>query len=366
MVSRFPGLWTRRACQWMAAFPLTLALVLAQDPAAPSQPQPTGTETAAASQLAPAQPPFRVQANEVIVPVTVTDPQTGAFVTGLKQEDFTILDEGKPQTITHFSAEHSQPVVIGFLIDLSNASRIQWQHWQDAAVELVYTLLPGGDKYAGYLIGFGSEAELMVDTTTDADKIVDRLRKISPGGGSAFYDAIYMACKNRKEVKGEPFEPRRVIVVIGDGHDNASSHTLDQVVELAQRNSVTVYAISTENYGFISDSRKNLNRLAEETGGRVEQPLLDVYNNVSGFLSQSREGLNYQLPLGTGAYTQQIVGTIEKTVADISGEITLQYVLHYVPNLDDSLVQHNIVVKVNLVGGLTVRARENYYPHPPP
>src|SRR6202035_72430 len=101
-------------------------------------------------------------------------------------------------------------------------------------------------------------------------------------------------------VEGEPVDPRRVIVVIGDGHDNASSKTFEQVLELAQRYQVTINAMSTDAYGFTSDSGKNLMRLAEETGGRVEYPLMNVYKDVSGFLSQPSDEGNYQLKVGTG------------------------------------------------------------------
>ncbi|MGH9592410.1 MAG: vWA domain-containing protein, partial [Bryobacteraceae bacterium] len=118
------------------------------------------------------------------------------------------------------------------------------------------------------------------------DKIVDKIRKIAPSGGSAMNDAIYMAAStNRKLVQGEPFDPRRVMVVIGDGHDNASSHTLQEALELAQRNLVTVYCIDTESYSFGNDSKKNLTLLAGETGGRVEEPLQNVYADVAGFIS---------------------------------------------------------------------------------
>jgi len=85
-----------------------------------------------------------------------------------------------------------------------------------------------------------------VNTTQDADKITDVLRKSRPGGAVAFYDAIYMACTSRTLVHGEPFEPRRVLIVIGDGHDTASKKiSYEQVLELAKRNLVTIYAIST-------------------------------------------------------------------------------------------------------------------------
>src|SRR6185369_1339573 len=134
-------------------------------------------------------------------------------------------------------------------------------------------------------------------------------------GGSALNDAIYMAAStNRKLLSGEPYDPRRVVVIIGDGHDNASTHTLEQAIELAQRNLVTVYSINTEAYGFSSGSKKNLDELAEATGGRVEEPLQNVYKDVPGFLNQPSDFGNYQLKVGTGAYAKQIMTALDKSV----------------------------------------------------
>jgi len=307
---------------------------------------------------------IRVQVNEVVVPVTVTDIK-GKFITDLEQSDFKLFDQGKEQTIRYFNRERNQRVVVGFLVDLSNQSRGQWKSLQEATVELVLNLLPGDKKYAGYLIGFGNEAELMVNTTSDPDPIVQRLGKISPSGGAAFYDAVYMACTSRKLVDGEPVDPRRVIVVIGDGHDNASSKTLDQVIELAQRYQVTINAMSTDAYGFTSDSGKNLERMAQETGGRVEYPLMNVYKDVSGFLSQPSDEGNYQLKVGTGGYTAAILGSIYNSIARIAGEITTQYVLRYVPDeTDESRVKRSIEVKVG-IPNVIVKARTYYYPFSP-
>ena len=307
---------------------------------------------------------IRVQVNEVVVPVTVTD-EKGRFITDLEQSDFKLFDQGKEQTIRYFNRERNQRVVVGFLVDLSNQSLGQWKSLQEATVELVLNLLPGDKKYAGYLIGFGNEAELMVNTTSDPDPIVQRLGKISPSGGAAFYDAVYMACTSRKLVDGEPVDPRRVIVVIGDGHDNASSKTLDQVIELAQRYQVTINAMSTDAYGFTSDSGKNLERMAQETGGRVEYPLMNVYKDVSGFLSQPSDEGNYQLKVGTGGYTAAILGSIYNSIAKIAGEITTQYVLRYVPNeTDESRVKRTIEVKVD-IPNVIVKARTYYYPFNP-
>ncbi len=92
-----------------------------------------------------------------------------------------------------------------------------------------------------------------------------------------------MACTNRKLIQGEPIEPRRILVIIGDGHDNASSKTLDQALEIAQRNLVTIYGVSTVAFGFDNADQQNLVRLAEETGGRVEYPLQNVYSDVAGY-----------------------------------------------------------------------------------
>src|ERR1700722_3090278 len=112
-----------------------------------------------------AQQPIKVQVNEVFVPVTVID-EKGKFVSNLEQQDFQILDQNQPQTIQFFTRERNQPVVIGFLLDLSNSTRTQWKNFEQAAEEMVLQMLPGDKKFSGYLIGYGNEAELMVNTTS--------------------------------------------------------------------------------------------------------------------------------------------------------------------------------------------------------
>ena len=74
-------------------------------------------------------------------------------------------------------------------------------------------LLPGDKKYGGYLITYGNQPELVADTNSDPEVMVQKIGKIKPAGGSALFDAIYMACTSRKSVEGEPYEPRRVIIV---------------------------------------------------------------------------------------------------------------------------------------------------------
>ena len=331
------------------------------------QQPPQAAPPAAASQPSDPtkKPTFAIGVQEVIVPVTVVD-EKGKFVSDLVQGDFQILDQGKIQNIQYFSRERAQPVVVGILVDLSNNSRTHWKQYQEAAMTLASTLVPGDKRYSGYLIGYGGEAELMVNTTNDGEKIEDKIRKLKPGGGSALYDAIYTACTKRSLVQGEPVDPRRVVVVIGDGNDNSSTHTLDQVVELAQRNLVTVYGISTAAYGFEATGDPALVRLAKETGGRVEYPLVNPYTDVSGYLSTPSDDGNYAYTVGGGGYTSAIASSIFRSVANIAGEVTTQYILRYIPEVPaDSVKQYrSIEVRVSLPN-VTVRARKGYYPFTP-
>lgn len=322
-----------------------------------------GNETPPAPAAEP-QARINVQVNEVIVPVTVTD-EKGRFVTDLDQKDFEIYEEGQPQQIRFFTRERNQPVVIGFLLDLSNTARLQWKTFQDASEDLVTHLLPGDPKYSGYLITYATEAELAVNTTSDSEKLLEKIRKTKPGGGAALYDAIYTACTRRDLVKGEPIEPRRVIVIVGDGHDNASKHTLDEVLELAQRNLVTIYGVSTVSFGFTAEGERNLKRLCNETGGRVEYPLQGVYKDVAGYLSTPSDEGNYAIKVGTGGYTAAIANGIYTSIANVAGEVTTQYILRYVPRSTDTGGQfRRIQVRVN-VANVEVRARTGYYPHTP-
>ncbi len=147
------------------------------------------------------QEPIRVTVSEVIVPVTVTTAK-GQFVSDLDKEDFRIFDNGQEQTIDYFSRERNQPVVVGFLMDLSNDSRVQWKDYQEAAIDLVDTLMPGGSKkYSGFLIGYSTTADLLVNTTNDSEAIVDRSAN-EAGRRAALYDALVEACTARTLVQG--------------------------------------------------------------------------------------------------------------------------------------------------------------------
>lgn len=320
---------------------------------------------AAQQQAEPPAARIQVSVNEVIVPVTVTDDK-GRFVSNLDAKDFRILDEGRPQRIQFFSHDQKQPIVVGFLIDLSNNTRVHWKTYQDAILELVWNLLPGDKRYTGYLITYGNDAEMVVNTTWDSDKIADQIKKLKPGGGSSFFDAIYMACTKHEMVQGEPYEPRRVIIVVGDGNDNASKRSIEEVIEVAQRNLVTIYAMSTQAFGFANESQDILERITAETGGHVEYPLSSLYKDVSGYLSNPSDDGNYALTVGTGGYAAEISGAIIKAVGGIGGEVTTQYVLRYIPDVDPEArakVFRHIKVEIPTLPNAKIRARSGYYPN---
>jgi len=320
---------------------------------------------AAQQQAEPPAARIQVSVNEVIVPITVTDDR-GRFVSNLDAKDFRILDEGRPQRIRFFSHDQKQPVVVGFVIDMSNNTRVHWKTYQDAILELVWNLLPGDKKYTGYLVTSSNDAEMVVNTTWDSDKIADQVKKLKPGGGSSFFDAIYMACTKHEVVQGEPYEPRRVIIVVGDGHDNASKKSIDEVLEVAQRNLVTIYAMSTQAFGFANDSQDVLERITAETGGHVEYPLSSLYKDVSGYLSTPSDDGNYALTVGTGGYAAEISGAIIKAVGGIGGEVTTQYVLRYIPDVDPEARARpfrRIKVEIPSLPNVKIRARSGYYPN---
>lgn len=361
---------------------VSLCGLLLSIPAVPQQTQPPAPQAAQpATPPGQTQPPAQTQpptqpgriftggVTEVILPVTVADDK-GRFIANLEQKDFRVQDEGRTQQLTYFFHDTPgvrQHTVIGFLIDMSSGMLTNWSYFKEAAKQMIWGLLPNDKNYTGYLVSYGTTAELSVNTTWDPDKLTAKVDRMKPGGGSSLYNAIHMACTDRELVPGEPYQPRRVIIIIGDGHDTASEYTLDQVIELAQRQLVTVYGVSTLAFGAASDDADNLERLARETGGHVEYPLSNPYSEVSGYLSTPSDEGNYALHVGTGGYTSAIAAAINKSVQSLQGEITTQYILRYTPDIDPATAyreKRRIKVEIpTLPAGKTVHVttRPYYY-----
>ncbi len=311
-------------------------------------------------------PPIRVQVNEVIVPVTVTD-YKGRFISNLEKSDFKVFENGKEQKIQFFSRQANQPIILGMVLDLSSGSRVHWNNFQNTAMEMVWALLSDEKekKYSGFLVTFSTDAELAVDTTTEPEPIVDKIRTLKPGGGAALYDAIAMAINKHHNIPGEPIEPRRVLIVFGDGNDYASKFSLDQVIEMAQRSLVTIYVVSTQAFGFGNEGESAIARLTAETGGRVETPLDGVYADVSGYLSKPQDAGNYSLVVGSGAYASAVSQHMYDAITKVAGEISTQYILRYIPNTTENTRTLRAIKVTVDIPDVTVRTRRGYYPFAP-
>ena len=174
---------------------------------------------------------------------TVTD-KKGRFVTDLTKEDFQVLENKNPQTIAEFTAETDLPLRLGILIDTSNSIRERFKFEQEAANSFITSVVRQGRDKA-MVVSFDTSAELVSDLVDDVETLQNAIRGLRPGGGTALYDAIYFACRD-KLAKDQPRHKfRRAIVIVSDGDDNQSQYTRDQALEMAQKADVVIYAIST-------------------------------------------------------------------------------------------------------------------------
>ena len=216
--------------------------------------------------------PTRIQVDVTRVNMlyTVTD-RKGRFVTNLTKDDFEVIDSKKPQNILEFNAESDLPLRLGILIDTSNSIRERFKFEQDAAIEFLNNTIHANQDRA-MLVSFDTKAELVSDLIGDTEKLATSIRSLRPGGGTALYDAIFFACRDKLSQDQPKHKFRRAIVIVSDGDDNQSQYTRDQALEMAQKADVVLYAISTNISKIESDGDKVLKYFAAETGGKAFFP----------------------------------------------------------------------------------------------
>jgi Ca-activated chloride channel homolog len=224
----------------------------------------------------------------VSVSFTVTD-RHGEFVKDLKREQFKILDNHRPlKEIVKFESQTDLPLRVGLLIDASNSIRERFLIEQQATQKFLQQIIrPQSDK--AFVLAFDEVSEVTQEFTDDLEKLKAGIRIIRPGGGTAMWDAVFYACRDKmlKEKNSGPV--RRVIVLVSDGDDNQSRVSPREAVEMAQRAEVILYAVST-NLSKIKDSGDyNLKALADSTGGRAFFPhqlpdLSDAFDEIKGEL----------------------------------------------------------------------------------
>jgi len=242
----------------------------AAQPAA-SNSQPNDTSNAALTSGDDQAITIKKNVNEVSVVFTVTD-KHGHYVRDLKRDDVHILDDNKPpQQVMGFSSETDLPLRMGLLIDESNSIRDRFKFEQQAAIEFLSQVVRHGSDKA-FVLGFDTTPEIAQDFTDDTEKLSRAVRSFRPGGGTALYDAIYLACRD-KLLKAPANGPvRRAIILLTDGEDNQSRVTREEAIEMAQRAEVIIYAISTNVSGVKGHGDQVLERMADATGGRAFFP----------------------------------------------------------------------------------------------
>ncbi len=287
-------------------------------------------QKAAAKAAAPAEDEGKitVDVTRVNLLFTVTD-KKGRFVSNLTKDDFEIIENKKPQQILEFTAETDLPLRLAILIDTSNSIRDRFHFIQEAATDFITTVMrPGKDK--AIVVSFDTSAELVSDLTGDEVAITKAIRDLRPGGGTALYDAIFFACRD-KLMKDQPRDKfRRAIVVLSDGEDNQSQWTREQALEMAHKADAVIYTISTNISHLDTTGDKVLKRYAEETGGIAFFPF------KAEDLGQSFE--------------------------NIANELRHQYNVFYRPNpLSTDGLYHPVQIRVKDHKELIVRARHGYY-----
>jgi len=267
--------------------------------------------------------------NEVNVVFTVTD-KHGRYVKNLAKSDFAVLDDSKPaDQIRSFHSETDLPLQVGLLVDASNSVRDRFKFEQESAIEFLnQTVRPKYDR--AFVVGFDVTPEVTQDFTDNTEALSRGVRALRPGGGTAMYDALYFASRDKllKEQQSGPV--RRAIILLSDGDDNMSHVTREEAIEMAQRADVIVYTISTNVTGSRHAGDKVLERIADATGGHAFFPF-------------------------------QITDVADAFVA-IQDELRSQYALSYKPaDLRTDGRFHTIEILAQNHKGLRVRSRRGYY-----
>jgi Ca-activated chloride channel family protein len=257
---------------------LSAALVCAQQPA-PQNPtaQQAATSSAAQQQSEP-QPEqgpetvFRIGANEVNLIFTVTD-KHGHYVPNLKLQDFALLDDGKaPEKVTSFHQQINLPLRVGIVIDASTSIRTRFEFEQQSAIEFLLQILKARSDRA-FVMGFDVTPSVTADWTNDVDKLQAGINRLRPGGGTALFDAVYTACRDKLLDTARGQEPvRKAMILISDGDDNQSRVHTDEAIKECQRAETIIYAISTNWTPSRGRGDKVLTDMAEATGGQVFFP----------------------------------------------------------------------------------------------
>ena len=260
----------------------------APTPAAQPLPAPPAEDTSAPTII-------RLGVNEVNLIFTVTD-RHGNFVSNLQQRDFALLDDQKaPARVNSFHQQINLPLRVGIVIDASTSIRSRFQFEQQSATEFLLEILKARSDRA-FVMGFDVTPTVTQDWTNNIDALETGVNRLRPGGGTALFDAVYTACRDKLLDVSRGQEPvRKAIVLLSDGDDNQSRVRPDEAIKECQRAETIIYAISTNWTPSRGKGDKVLQDMSEATGGYTFFP--PTVEEMSVYFKQIEEELRNQYAL---------------------------------------------------------------------
>jgi Ca-activated chloride channel family protein len=275
---------TKQLSGYLLAALIAGASLHAQQPAAsqPAQTQPAPpapASTAPSTQAPPAQQPatgqeqtdvnaptIRLGVNEVSLIFTVTN-KHGEYVPNLQQSDFALLDDQKaPARVNSFHQQINLPLRVGVVIDASTSIRSRFQFEQQSATEFLLQVVKARSDRA-FVMGFDVTPTVETDWTDNIDALEAGVNRLRPGGGTALFDAVYTACRDKLLSERGPEPVRKAMVLISDGDDNQSRVHPDEAIKMCQRAETIIYAISTNWTPSRGKGDQVLTQMSSETGG---------------------------------------------------------------------------------------------------
>jgi VWFA-related protein len=297
--------------------------------AAATAPAPLG------AQARPQAPVFGTGIEVINLSLSVTDGRNN-FVTDLAQRDFAVFEDGIRQELSLFTHE-DLPISMVLLIDTSASMEEKLKTAQDAAIRFTKTLRP---QDLAQVVQFNERATPLQTFTNDLQALERAIRATEASGPTALHNALYVALKDLGRDKRAAELRRRAIVILSDGEDTASLVTDDQVLELAKKSEINIYAISLRPQRTTDRQRQAfsqaeylMNALTRETGGR--------------------------------AYFPASIGELDSVYDRIAEELRTLYSVGYVSsNLRRDGKWRRIVVRVPDREGLQIRHKLGYYAPP--
>ena len=249
------------------------AAVQPQNQPATVQPQQQNQPADAQAQPGQAEEPgfvIRTGVREVDLIFTVTD-RKGNFVTGLQQQNFGLLDDGRqPERVISFKQQTNLPLRVGIMLDTSSSIRQRFQFEQQAATDFLLQVLHQDDR--AFVEGFDVQTDISQDFTNRIDLLNTGIRRLRPGGGTALFDSLYKTCRDQMLTLRQDISVRKAIVLVSDGDDDYSRALESESIKMCQRAETIVYTIST-NVGPSKDKGDDvLQQIADATGGQAFFP----------------------------------------------------------------------------------------------